>query len=75
MDAHNGGDGHCYIQWRSGWERDLFKNSYIRWEFIRTYVVDLKINFNNFNFKMNLEDLLSKAEKKVLVVGKETVKN
>ena len=54
-----------------------YTNPWLKWEFIPLNDLDIDLNtkFTNFNLKMYFDDLMNLQNKKILLAGKETIRN
>ena len=60
---------------RNDHNENPYDNKYLLWEFIPVYDIDLNTKFTNFDLKMNFDDLMNLQNKKILLAGKETIRN
>ena len=54
-----------------------YTNPWLKWELIplNDHDIDLNTKFTNFDLKMNFDDLMNLQNKKILLAGKETIRN
>ncbi len=64
-----------YIHSKNDSDWLFYNNKFLRWEFITVYNVDLNTKFTHFDLKMNFDDLLNLQNKKILLAGKESIRN